>query len=319
MSGIFIGVASGIAVLFVGWLARTIFLSRRLYLIQPKLFDYSDISNASNSKTLEITVLNSGSRSEENIEVQFSPAFTYTVVASNTAGLKLNEQAILKIDRLAPKQDATVILTAEGGEFRKDHIVGVTSKETVGRVKTSLSDAKLTPLDNFLIPLIIFVVLPSLGYFFGNILVADVWPILRPESEAVSKGSELVFKVENDKTEGITASKNSMQKYKATYKVTSVIRTQDLVTVNVSIDNNTDGRIEYTVISTSPVSELRDKYAKVVDYANSSLVFPKVKKVISVSDYLPPDAVPQLLSIHISIDGTMGRGYIDQDVVIQNK
>jgi hypothetical protein len=319
MNGIVIGIASGLAVLFLGWLARTIFLSRRLYLIQPKLFDYSDISNANNSKTLEITVLNSGSRSEENIEVQFSPVFTYTVVASNTAGLKLDDKAVLKIERLAPKQDATVILTAEGGEFRKDHIVGVSSKETVGRVKTSLSEAKLTPLDNFLMPLIFFLVLPGIGYFVGNFIVDEVWPSIRPIASIASEEKEIVFKVENEKIEGTTASKSAMQKYKGTYKVAGVTRVQDIVTVQFSVTNNTDDRIEYTLISTSPVSELRDKYPGAVDYANTTLVFPKVRKVISVSDYLPQDVEPQLLSIRLSIDGSKGRGYIEQDVVLQEE
>ena len=119
MLSVITGIVCGLVVVLVAWMAMKLFLSRRLFLIAPKLFDYSDLVNRSSAKTIELTLFNGGSRPEEDVRVQLSPTFRYTVIASDRPGMLVDADGLLKADRLAPKQELTVIMTAEGGEFRK--------------------------------------------------------------------------------------------------------------------------------------------------------------------------------------------------------
>lgn len=97
-----VGVAGGITVALIAWLAKQVFSRRQLYLIQPKLFDYSGLDDRNAAKTVEFTVINSGRRSEEYIRVQFAPQFNYSVVASSVSGLVVTD-GVMRIDRLAPR------------------------------------------------------------------------------------------------------------------------------------------------------------------------------------------------------------------------
>ncbi len=309
MSGFLPGLLSGLLVIFVAWVAKTIFLSRRLFLIQPKLFDYSDLINAQDSKTLELTVFNGGTRSEEDVQIQLSPSFRYTIIASDAAGLSVDVQGVLRLDRLAPKQDRTVILTAEGGDFRKEHVVGIASKETVGKIKDKLQEAQLTPAQNALMTLVIFVIFPAFGYGVGKFIETEVWPNVSPE---VSRSKQVDFKVENNSIDNVSASNATSKVYGETFSIQEVVRNGDIVTIKAGLKNQTKSRLQFTLISSSPVSEKRPLG---VDYIVADiLVFPGAEKVIEVSDYLPSGVSPALLSLKVIVEGPLGRSDFMQDV-----
>jgi hypothetical protein len=306
-----IGIASGLLVVFLAWLAKTIFLSRRLFLIQPKLFDYSDLAHAHNSKTIELTAFNGGARSEEDIRIQLSPAFHYTIVASDAAGLTVDDQGILKIDRLAPKQDRTVILNAEGGEFRKDHVVGITSKEAVGKIKDKLQEAQLTPAQNALFAIVLFVLFPAFGYGAGKFIELELWPAIRPQ---VIEPEKISFTTENVEVNNASVPEADLEKYLGTFVIEKVQRRGDLVSVTTRLKNETDSKLEFSLFSSTPVSEKRGSG---VDYiVVDVLVYPASEKEIVVTDYLPKDANPNLINLQVIVEGRAGRVDVHQDIVL---
>ena len=309
MSGIASGIISGLLVVFLAWLAKTVFLSRRLFLIQPKLFDYSDLVNAQNSKTIELTAFNGGSRSEEEVQIQLSPAFRYTIVASDAAGLTVDAQGVLRLERLAPKQGRTVILTAEGGEFRKEHVVGITSKDSVGKIKNALQEAQLTPAQNIFMVFVLFLLFPAFGYGVGKFIEVEVWPLVAPKFFPTKN---VEFELEGFSINNVSATKEAAKTYRDAVSVTSVRRDGDRVTVAFRLKNPTKNRLEFTLISSSPVSEERPLGANYI--VSDVLVFPDTEKEIELSDHLPPDVAPNLLSLKIVVEGPDGRADVVTDI-----
>lgn len=314
LNSIVIGIVSGVVVIFIAWTAKWFFLSRRLFLIQPKLFDYSDLVNNNDSKTLELTAINSGGRSEEDIEVQLSPVFRYTVIASNTAGLKVNENGILKIGRLAPGQESTVILTAEGGEFRKEHISRISSKEAVGKITNTLQEAQLSPQQNILIIIVLFLLLPLSGYLIGKYIVEDFLSDLKVTQAVVEEKS---FSVENETVDLIGADEKTAKLYKETFKIKKVERKGNLIRVTLLLHNNIDKRISYVVSSTSTASDRRNEYSGAVRYIiGDVMVYPGATKEIYVEDFLPEDIIPQILIVEITVHGPAGRVSFTKDLLL---
>jgi hypothetical protein len=272
------------------------------------------LTDSTKSKTVELTVFNGGARSEDEIKVQLSPAFSYSIIAANTSGLYVDREGVLVIGRLTPKQDATVILSAEGGEFRKDHVIGISSKETSGRIKEKLQDAQLTPAQNALIALVMFVLLPAIGYGLGK-MIEEVWP------KTLTAGvveSSVEFLVDNRRLDPINATKATIQTYDETLKVSAVSRRGDLVSISLELKNGTKDRLDYSVFSSTNVSEGRDEHISDIDHiVTDVLVFPGSKKTIKIVDYLPIGSDPNLVGLQIIVDGPNGRGDVHLDVVLR--
>lgn len=306
------GLASGLLVVFLAWLAKSLFLARRLFLIQPKLFDYTELGNAKDSKTIELTIFNGGTRVEEEIKLQLSPAFQYTILASNMAGLAVTAQGVMQLERLAPKQEMTVVLIAEGGEFRKEHVVGISSKDSVGKIKDSLQDAQLTPIQNVGIGLLLLVLLPASGYFVGRHVIEDAWRGMAAKSLQVEK--QLKFDLGSIRVGNISASKRTIQAFQEAFVVEKVERTSDLVKVHVKLTNSSKKRIAYTLTTTSPVSENRP--LGVHYFVADILVFPSGEKRIVMTDYLPVGVEPQLIGLEVRVDSEDERAYFSQDVLL---
>lgn len=313
MDSILTGVVSGVVVVFLAWLAKRVFLSRRLFLIQPKLFDYSDFVDSRGAKTVELTIFNGGSRVEEDVRIQLSPSFTYTVIASDKSGLSVDSAGVLAVDRLAPKQDFTVVMTAEGGEFRKEHVIGISSKETVGKIKDKLQDAQLSPEQSALIFFVFFVALPIVGYLVGRFVEREVWPVLvgverASEAEAREVGSAIKFLSKSGKASssyGVSARR--ADELGSTFLVEGVRRVGNLVFVEIAIKNSTKSRLQYTFQVSSQVSERREEAKVVANYIETGIVaFASTEKSVSLSEYLPVDVSPQILVVEARVDDPNG-------------
>lgn len=299
------GVLIGIVPILIAWLAKTVFFRRQLYLVQPKLFDYSGLGGNESSKTVEVTVINSGRRSEEDIRVQFAPSFSYVIVASNSAGHSIDQDGVLKIDRLAPKQELTLVLVAEGGEFRKEHILGLSSSTVVGKVKSSLQEAQATPEQTVFALLVLFLIVFPLGYALGKIVEVEVWPRLVSEVAPVDEGDGATkFDVkEIDKSGSYGVEKAAIRSRSETVKVVGIKRKGDEVFVAIALENKSSERLSYTLSLSTPVSEKRGQLKGAPNYIKTGVVlFPNSTKEIQLSDYLPSKGVPQLILLEVRID-----------------
>lgn len=115
------------------------FKRRQLHVIVPKLFSFSQVSAG---QIVELTILNRGTQSEESIEVQLSPKFSYTIIATTLPSITLSDDAILGIARLSKGEEVSVVLSAENGEFTPESVLSISSKHTKGEIKKKLEGSQ---------------------------------------------------------------------------------------------------------------------------------------------------------------------------------
>ena len=104
---------------------------RRLFLVVPKLFSFSQLSDK--GKIIELTIINRGFKTEEKIEIQLNPTCTYELVASTDGSTVLHKNKI-SVERLSGEDEITAIVLTEGKEFTREDIISVSSKETKGKL-----------------------------------------------------------------------------------------------------------------------------------------------------------------------------------------
>jgi hypothetical protein len=108
-----------------------LFKRRRIFLVSPRLLAHSALSRTGH--VLEITVLNRGIASEEEISVSLNPRCEYELLAASTPDVSV-DAGNLTIPRLVPEDEFTVILQAEGPNDPEQRILQATSKSSKVRV-----------------------------------------------------------------------------------------------------------------------------------------------------------------------------------------
>lgn len=131
----------------VAWIKKP-----RLVVLVPRLFTYSQITEQ--GQLVEVTVLNRGFKTEENIEVTLNSHLHYEVLGSSSQDISLIKNKIV-ISRIGSASDVTVLLVVEKGLFKaSDDIIECLSKETKGIVVSSIAEIPVT--GSFRIGLTIF-------------------------------------------------------------------------------------------------------------------------------------------------------------------
>ncbi|UHQ19096.1 hypothetical protein LVB87_13020 [Lysobacter sp. KIS68-7] len=120
----------------LGWIRRP-----RLVVFVPRLFSHSSISDK--GQIAEISVMNRGFKTEENVELSLNPLLHFELVGSNNPDATLS-RAKLSIPRIGSADDCSVLLQVENGRFSKDDIVSCLSKETKAVVATKLEEVPVT-------------------------------------------------------------------------------------------------------------------------------------------------------------------------------
>ncbi|MCA8021247.1 hypothetical protein [Burkholderia metallica] len=142
------------------WIRR-----QRLVLFVPRLFSYSALA-AKNGQLAELSVMNRGFKTEEQIEVNMSPTLQYEVVGSTNNDVTLSGNKLL-IPRVGAGDDVTTILLVEGGAFSASEISNCLSKESKGIIVGKLEQVPMTGPQR-VSAVAILVVIPAflcLGYF----------------------------------------------------------------------------------------------------------------------------------------------------------
>ncbi|EPS1222157.1 hypothetical protein ACVBR5_001394 [Burkholderia cenocepacia] len=141
------------------WIRR-----QRLVLFVPRLFSYSALA-AKNGQLAELSVMNRGFKTEEQIEVSMSPTLQYEVVGSTNNDVSLSGNKLI-IPRVGAGDDVTTILLVEGGAFSASEISNCLSKESKGIIVGKLEQVPMTGPQRVSV-VAILVVMPAiigLGY-----------------------------------------------------------------------------------------------------------------------------------------------------------
>lgn len=128
----------GLSIPLVVALIVYIFKIRQLYLLVPKMFGHEN-ALSSKGKIVEIRVWNRGKAMEEDVHVEMPPQLSYTLLASDQAGMKLDSNR-LTLARLSPLSEASAVLLAEGEFTAEGFAPSLTSKAAKGTVLKRIED-----------------------------------------------------------------------------------------------------------------------------------------------------------------------------------
>lgn len=121
----------GLVVTIFGSIVLYTFRVRQLYVVIPRLFSVSALT--SKGKIVEVRVFNKSRATEEDVIVSLSPDRTYEIVASTDSSPILDSNSI-RIPRIPPGDDYSVLMLVEGGVFTKNEISTISSKATKGKL-----------------------------------------------------------------------------------------------------------------------------------------------------------------------------------------
>lgn len=127
----------GLAVTALGTLLLYAFRVKQLYVVIPRLFSVSVLTT--NGKIAEIRTYNKGRSPEEDVRIALDPGLKYEIIASSDSTCTLDSSAI-KIPRIPPGDDFSVLLLVEGGEFTRERLSTISSKSTKGKLLSGIEN-----------------------------------------------------------------------------------------------------------------------------------------------------------------------------------
>lgn len=145
-----------------------LFTRRRLFLAVPKYFQHSNLSE--NAQTVELTIANRSYKSEEDVTIGLDPIISVQILGSTSATSQVYGN-LIKIDRISPNEEVSILLLVEGGQLKHDTIGSFSSKNASGRIVKRVEDIPAALLPNVLGLSILFAFLigfPTAAYFFGK-------------------------------------------------------------------------------------------------------------------------------------------------------
>ncbi len=223
---------------------------RRLYVVVPKLFAYSSL--VSKSKTVELTILNRGYRSEEKVKIEFDPKLSYEQLASTNPAVKLIGST-LEIDRVSANDEVTVLIVVEGGEFGTASIASISSSECKGAIVEKLENVPLsfgTSVGGIATAITLIVFFIWLGWIARG---TSAWEVLEdfgiripPPTHIQEDGWENAHRFSGSKLY------NDSEVKAFPVEIKAVRHNDSQVEVDLEIQNYGDKRLEISVCLTSP-------------------------------------------------------------------
>lgn len=262
----------------LGWIRKS-----RLIALVPRTFSYSHITDK--GQLVEISIFNRGFKTEELIDVVLSSAYFYEMLGSNSQDVLIDKNRI-KISRIGPSDEVTVLIVVEGGVFKKDDIVQILSKETKGSTVSKLEEVSPTGLQR--IGLVVFFVAIPIALYIGYLFINDIVKISAPPPAIVAKDEKTVINGwvvpyynlrENSKL------LNAFETGKISAAIGVPTAKGDTVTLPVSVKNNTDEIIKYTLSMTTVGSE--KKIPIYERYLPNIIVFPEKTEERKISVAIP--------------------------------
>jgi hypothetical protein len=319
----------GIERLLIGIIGSVAVSLLTLYVLQRRLccvakhFSYSELSTS--GITIALTVLNRGHRPEKEIELQFDPKRSYSLIAASIAGIKLTDN-VLSIARLPKWEDINVLLLIERGDFSDTQILHFTSEHAKGRIYSGLDKVPPPPgaaAVAFLAILAMFALFALAGYrpavdylkdqarielkdeaTVPNPLatgpIAD--PLLLAKSKALLK---LGWRSMHEFVQSPLGQNYAEGEFPVALKRGS--RKGDIVTINVDLWNKTSDWLTASVSLGSTSQQVQSRLEGGSPYTGDILISAGARKTQSLALYLPAkeEQIIAVTTFLTSADGDM--------------
>ncbi len=281
---------------------------RRLYLLAPRLFSFSGLSDR--GAVVEITLFNRGIYSEEQVEVSLNAACRYDLVASTSRDVFLANGKI-SLPRMPPEEEVTIIFLAEGKEFSTADIQSISSKAVRGHIAKRLED--LLPSTRKLGLSGLWAALAATAFVAGMIGVGNYFDrqakqelaklgSTAPTTTLASEDAPAYWKARGWNVSARyfgTALAETTGRTRLPVVVVGLKRTGDQVRVALRADNRSETlfRVDAKVISPAVEPGQFDPDS----WINDVFVFPGSQKEFSLKARLPATAPQQILVVDFDI------------------
>lgn len=238
----------------LGWIRRP-----RLVVLVPRSFTYSQITDR--GQLVEISVFNRSFKTEETVEVTLNRALRYELLGSNAQDAVVEGNKI-KMPRIAPSDDVTVLLLIEHGSFKRDDIVQCLSKETKGTVVGKLEEVPPSGPQRVAI-ISLCVAVPALLYGLTFVLDYAYSTVKHPAPVSAAADERAPIDIRGWKVPWFHEKTTSLLapfkdgRIGATYG--TVTRKGDLATVPITISNQTDQVLKARIAMVTAASSKRFK------------------------------------------------------------
>ncbi len=279
----------------LGWIRRP-----RLIVLVSKQFSYSQISDRGH--LLELSFLNRGFKTEENVEATLNHALRYELLGANSQDVAVKNNKIA-IPRIGSSDEITVLILVEGGSFNKDDIVQCLSKESKGQIITKLEEVPATGPQRValvglavLIPAILYSITIGIDYFFKALNSTPAAEKIAEDSDSIKVREWVVpsyYRTTNPKM------LDSFSSGKLLATVGKSTRKGDFVSIPVVLTNNTDQVLEVNISMNSAYSKQKLKSYDLV--ANGIIVTPGKTSENSVRLIIPENGTAAERTAYINI------------------
>lgn len=302
----------------------THFRKRRLFVVVSSLFRHSSLTDQ--GTIVQLSLINRGIRTEEDIEIMLDRQLTYELVASTVSKVSLDGDT-LAVPRLSANDQIQFVLMADGGTFSPSSIQGVTSRETKGQTIESLEKVPASAGTAFA-ALSIFLALAALtflgGYFARDTVsmfqeskemqeetakMQEETAALQAQLEISEEETARIATLENEGWRGLESFFKSQlaEAYPDSLpiEIGEISRDGDVVKVTIVLENSTEDLLRVSGRLISPAGESDEIYPS-DRWFNSHFVMPNSTAELQLKAYLPSEFPQQMLIGDFSIDTGSG-------------
>ncbi|BFM20492.1 hypothetical protein [Gilvimarinus japonicus] len=214
--------------------------SRWLYIIAPKLYLYTPISDG---QIVTLTVYNAGLLAEEDIAITLRPNCKYELIATSKSTITINGQTI-SINKLSRLETLEIVLLFEGSKFDHSDIESIESKSNKGKVVEKKEQAS-APWQSIVgvIAIVLFLFFPFIfGTYVGSKTKTSAVEYITYKLDFFGTTKELAnFKEKLKETHGLGGLKGGIEKKYIKIGVSEIVRRGDVLDVFIKIENKYKG------------------------------------------------------------------------------
>ena len=271
-----------------------VFKSRWLYVIAPKLYLNTPISDG---QIVSLSIFNAGLLAEEDVAVTLRPACEFELIATSKSTLNINGKKIL-VPKLSGLETITVLLLVEGKTFDPVDIESVESKSTNGRVVDSKEKATALWKNAIVSPIILFLLAAPfvIGTYVGAEMQTSVIQYFNDKLELFGPSKQLAgFKTTLRENYAIGKLSDVIKDSHLTIRVDEIVRRGDILTILISITNNTSEALMTEGYLNSSAGD-----RGLLDLGDSRMkafaIAPEERKTIKFKTFLPESISVKIIS-----------------------
>lgn len=271
--------------------------SRHLYLLVPKMHFYSPLSTGT---TIQITLINGGFRTEENININLNHGAKYELLAASRSDISIDASRIC-LPRLNRFSRATILFVAEGKPFDRADITAVDSKETVGKIIEKAADA--SSLSSQFVGAALLLLFVSAAFLYGTWfgsevktnLVSYIADQLVYDQNPI-KASQITFRGDDEIRK---APKLKQYRDQLPIRVDNIFRKGDTILFSVVAKNLTDDYMLFGASAKSPSDERDTSFRDRAFY--DLMIGPNETREIKMSMRVPVNSKVKLIVVDFTV------------------